>query len=89
MAGHAYRAFAPIVRCWIIPDPVSHVLKAVGNALRAKLADAHKSYVDMYASQNSRIGSQLWRGISSVKKSARVFSRMRERVGADGPNNGF
>ena len=51
------------------PDPVSHVLKAVGNALRAKLAEAHKSYVDMYASQNSRIGSQpAWQKLSEEKR---------------------
>ena len=51
------------------PDPVSHVLKAVGNALRAKLTEAHKSYVDMYASQNSRIGSQpAWQMLSEEKR---------------------
>jgi hypothetical protein len=51
------------------PDPVSHVLKAVGNALRAKLAEAHMSYVDMYASQNSRVGSQqAWQKVTEEKR---------------------
>ena len=61
--------FAPIVRCWTIPIRSRTSSKRSANALRAKLAEAHKSYVDMYASQNSRIGSQpAWQKLSEEKR---------------------
>ena len=70
------------------PDPVSHVLKAVGNALRAKLADAHKFYVDMYALQNSRIGSQpVWLKLSEEKRKS--FSFHCGSAPKNGSDNGF
>ncbi len=40
------------------PDPVSHVLKAVANALRTGLTQAHKTHTDMFVTQTARIGSQ-------------------------------
>ena len=70
------------------PDPVSHVLKAVGNALRAKLTEAHKSHVDMYASQTSRIGSQaVWQKLSEEKRKS--SSRHCGSATKNGPDNGF
>ena len=51
------------------PDPVSHVLKAVANALRSGLTDAHKAHADMFALQETRIASHAaWQKISEEKR---------------------
>ena len=53
------------------PDPVSHVLKAVGNALRARLALAHKSYTDNLVEQTARISSHAaWQNLSEDERQA-------------------
>lgn len=51
------------------PDPVSHVTKAAGNALRAALANAHKAYTDMFEAQTARISSNpAWQKLSDEKR---------------------
>jgi hypothetical protein len=53
------------------PDPVSHVLKAVGNAIRAKLAQAHKAYADMFVARSARIGNHsAWQKLAAEKQQA-------------------
>jgi hypothetical protein len=51
------------------PDPVSPVLKAAANALRAALAQAHMAYADMFAKQTARIsGHPAWQKLSEDKR---------------------
>ena len=51
------------------PDPVSQVLKAVANALRAGLTDAHKAYTAMFTAQAERISSNAaWQKLSEAKR---------------------
>jgi hypothetical protein len=53
------------------PDPVSHILKAVGNALRSGLTQAHKTYTGMFAAQTARIGSHAaWQKLPEDKRQA-------------------
>ena len=57
------------------PDPVSHVLKAVANALRAGLAYAHKTHTDMFVAQTARINSNAaWQKITEEKRQALLSS---------------
>lgn len=57
------------------PDPVSHVLKAVTNALRASLARAHKTFYDMFVAQNVRITSSIaWKKLPEEKRQALLTS---------------
>ena len=57
------------------PDPVSHVLKAVANALRAGLASAHKGHADMFAAQSARIASHAaWTKLDEAKRQALLAS---------------
>jgi hypothetical protein len=52
------------------PDPVSHVLKTVSNALRTKLAEAHKAHADVFSAQTARIANQAaWHKIADEKRS--------------------
>ena len=51
------------------PDPVSHVLKAVANALRAGLGHAHKTHTEMFVTQTARINSNAaWQKITEEKR---------------------
>jgi hypothetical protein len=51
------------------PDPVSHVLKAAANALRAALARVHKVQTDNFAAQTARIASHTaWRTLAEEKR---------------------
>jgi len=51
------------------PDPVSHVLKAAANALRAKLADVHKVHGDVFKEQTAQIANQAaWKKLSEEKR---------------------
>lgn len=51
------------------PDPVSHVLKAVSNALRTGLTHAHKTHTDMFVAQTTRINSNaVWQKITEGKR---------------------
>jgi hypothetical protein len=51
------------------PDPVSHVLKAVANALRAKLVQAHKAHAGAFADQIARVAGQVaWQKLSEEKR---------------------
>lgn len=51
------------------PDPVSHVLKAVTNALQADLTSAHKAHTDMFVAQTARIGSHAaWQHLPEEKR---------------------
>jgi len=53
------------------PDPVSHVLKAVANALRARITHAHKAHTDMFEAQTARIGSHAaWKKLAEEKRQA-------------------
>lgn len=53
------------------PDPVSNVLKAASNALRAKLAEAHKAHADAFASQTEMVaGHAAWQKLTDDKRSA-------------------
>jgi hypothetical protein len=53
------------------PDPVSNVLKAVSNALRAKLAQAHKRHAEGYAAQAARVAGQpAWQKLADDKRRA-------------------
>lgn len=53
------------------PDPVSHVLKAAANALRAGLTSAHNVHAAMYAAQTARIASQaVWTKLDEAKRRA-------------------
>jgi hypothetical protein len=57
------------------PDPVSHVLKAVANALRADLTKAHKAHVDMFSAQSARIASHsAWTKLDEAKQQALLSS---------------
>jgi len=50
------------------PDPVSHVLKAAANALRAKVADVHKAHGDVFKEQTAQIVNQAaWKKLSEEK----------------------
>jgi hypothetical protein len=53
------------------PDPVSHVLKAVANALRARLTHANKAHTDMFVAQTARIGTHAaWQKLAEEKRQA-------------------
>jgi hypothetical protein len=53
------------------PDPVSHVLKAVTNALRSGLTTADKAHTDMCVAQTARIGSHAaWQHLPEEKHQA-------------------
>ena len=57
------------------PDPVSHVLKAVANALRAGLTHAHKTHTDMFVAQTARINSNAaWQKITEEKRQSLLSS---------------
>ncbi len=57
------------------PDPVSHVLKAAANALRAGLASAHSAHSTMYAAQSARIaGHTAWAKLEDSKRRALLSS---------------
>ena len=57
------------------PDPVSHVLKAVANALRTGLTRAHKIHTDMFTAQTARIGSHAaWEKLPEEKRQALLSS---------------
>jgi hypothetical protein len=51
------------------PDPVSHVLNAVANALRTGLTHAYTTHTDMFVAQMARIGNQpAWRKLPEEKR---------------------
>jgi hypothetical protein len=51
------------------PDPVSHVLKAAANELRAKLTQAQKAHADAFAGQTARIAGQVeWQKLPEQKR---------------------
>ena len=53
------------------PDPVSNVLKAASNALRAKVAEAHKAHAEAFAAQATQIAKQpVWQKVPAEKRSA-------------------
>jgi len=53
------------------PDPVSNVLKAVSNALRAKLALAHKTHAEAFVAQTARVAGQAaWKTFHEEKRRA-------------------
>jgi hypothetical protein len=57
------------------PDPVSHVLKAAANALRAALARAHKVHTDMFETQTARISSNsAWQKLPEGKRQTLLSS---------------
>ena len=57
------------------PDPVSHVLKAAANALRAGLTQAHKAHTDMFAAQTARISSHAaWQKLPEEKRQSLLSS---------------
>jgi hypothetical protein len=57
------------------PDPVSHVLKAAANILRAGLAQAHKAYADMFMTQTERINSNsVWKKLHEGKRQSLLSS---------------
>lgn len=60
------------------PDPVSHVQKEAGNALRAALERAHRTYAERYASQLARIEAHgAWQKLTEKQR-----REMLERAGA-------
>ena len=71
------------------PDPVSHVLKAAANALRAGLAHAHKAHTDMFVAQTARISSSAaWQKLPEKKRqsllsSAGALQRTAPATGSD------
>ena len=51
------------------PDPVAHVQKDAGNALRASLVLAHKAHADRYAAEEARIGAHAaWPKLTRKKQ---------------------
>ncbi len=57
------------------PDPVSHVLKAAVNALRAGLTHAHKAHTDMFVAQAARISSNAaWQKLPEEKRQSLLSS---------------
>ena len=53
------------------PDPVSRLLNAVANALRANVSSAHKQHAEMFAAQAGRIGKQpAWQALPEAKRNA-------------------
>ena len=53
------------------PDPVSRLLNAVANALRANLSSAHKQHAQMFAAQAVRTGKQqAWQALAEAKRNA-------------------
>lgn len=71
------------------PDPVSHVLKAAANALRAGLTSAHTAHAAMYAAQTARIASQaVWTKLDEAKRralldNAGAFEKAAPAMGSD------
>ena len=71
------------------PDPVSHVLKAAANALRAGLTHAHKAHTDMFVAQTARISSNAaWQKLPEEKRqsllsSAGALQRTAPATGSD------
>lgn len=71
------------------PDPASHVLKETANALRSGLTYAHKAYIDMFADQTTRIGSNTaWQKLPEEKhrsllSSAGAFERSAPTADSD------
>ncbi|MBU2228449.1 MAG: BREX system P-loop protein BrxC [Proteobacteria bacterium] len=71
------------------PDPVSHVVNAAANALRAGLTQAHKAYTDMFVAQTARIsGNTAWQKITEEKRqsllsSAGALQRTSPATGSD------
>jgi len=71
------------------PDPVSHILKAAANALRADLTHAHKAHTDMYVAQTARISSNAaWQKLPEEKRqsllsSAGALQRTAPATGSD------
>lgn len=57
------------------PDPVSHLLKTVANALRSSLNLAYKAYTDKFKAQAARIeGHAAWQKLSNDKRQALLSS---------------
>ena len=57
------------------PDPVSHVLKAAANALRAALARVHQVHTDKFAAQTARIASHAaWQKLPEEKRQSLLSS---------------
>jgi hypothetical protein len=57
------------------PDPVSHVLKAAANTLRASLAQAHKAFDDMFEAQKARISrNAAWQKLPEEKRQSLLSS---------------
>ncbi len=71
------------------PDPVSNVLKAAANSLRAKLAQAQKAHADAFAAQTARVESQTaWAKLPGDKRrsllsNAGAGERVAPTVGSD------
>lgn len=71
------------------PDPVSHVLKAAANTLRAGLTSAHNAHAVMYAVQSARIASQaVWTKLDEAKRQALLanagaFEKAAPAMGSD------
>ncbi|MDP3030214.1 MAG: BREX system P-loop protein BrxC [Deltaproteobacteria bacterium] len=71
------------------PDPVSHVLKAAANALRAGLTHAHKAHAAMFVAQAARISSNAaWQKLPEEKRqsllsSAGALQRTAPATGSD------
>ena len=57
------------------PDPVSNVLKAASNALRAKVSEAHKAHAEAFAAQATKVAEQpVWQKVPAEKRSALLSS---------------
>jgi len=57
------------------PDPISHVIKAAANALRAGLTHAHKAHTDMFVAQSARISSNAaWQKLPEEKRKSLLSS---------------
>lgn len=57
------------------PDPVSHVLKASANALRAALSRLHQAHTDKFAAQIARIASHVaWQKLPEEKRQSLLSS---------------
>ena len=57
------------------PDPVSNVLKAASNALRAKLAQAHKAHAEAFAAETTKVAEQsVWKSLPEEKRKGMLSS---------------
>jgi hypothetical protein len=64
------------------PHPVSHVLKAASNILRAKLSEAHKAHAEASVAQTEKTASHAeWQKLTDEKRSALLsHAGVRERT---------